>query len=451
MSSPRPDARSLDDRRGPQPVVRQALRRFVAWSLLALVLLTAGTLLVANDISRQTAMREARLRGAGFGQNVAAPLVDSRVRAGNPVDQQLLASVMRSRMRDGSIVHIKIWAEGGRVIWADEEKLIGHRFHLSGDESALFGTQDVVADFSDLGKKENRLERTQGPLLEVYAGAQDADGRPIVFESYWSIGHVHADQAAIERRLVPLAVGSLLVFELAILPLALSLARRVDRAQAERYTLVRHALSASDLERRRLAKDLHDGLLQDLAGLGYALPSVEAQIPRQSHAARAVLTHAVDVVHRDMDALRTLLTDVYPADLTSDGLESAVVDLGSRASAAGLQVDVAIDPELASAVLPATQLTYQVLREGLRNTVRHAEATCVEVSARVVGPDVVARVVDDGRGAPEGYTADGHFGLRVLHDTVRDVGGRLVVEPRVGGGTSLTATFPLRSGEEPHA
>jgi signal transduction histidine kinase len=434
--------RRAESRGRTTSVVQRAVVWFLGWSLLALVGLAIGSLVIANELAKDAALREARLRGTTFGQLVAAPLVNAGVRSGLPENQARLVDVMRNRLSDGSIVHIKIWNKDGSIIWADENRLIGKRFRMAPAVHKLFGTDRVVAEFSDLSSDENVLERGEDPLLEVYVGAHDADGQPIVFESYWPTGHIKNDQRAILRRIAPLVLGGLVLFELAILPLALSLARRVDRSQSERSAMLIHALSSADRERRRIAQDLHDGLLQDLAGLGYALPAVGAQLPPEAQEARRVLADAAAVVERDMTALRTLLTDVYPADLATGGLADAVVALARQAGQAGLVVDTHLDGLSKDTPPHVAQLGYQVIREGLRNVVKHAQATRAEVRAGVESGIVTVTVLDDGRGPTGVASAPGHLGLRLLEDTLGDVGGHLVLERRETGGSALSATFP---------
>lgn len=423
-------------------VVQRAVAWFLGWSLLALVGLAIGTVVIASDLAKDAAVREARLRGMSFGHNVAAPLVDARVRSGRPADAALLGEVMRNRLRDGSIVHIKLWSQDGRMIWADQDTLVGQRFRLAPVVRQLFGTDDVVTEFSDPTSGEDALDRGDGRLLEVYVGAHDADGEPLVFEASWATDHIEGDQQAIRRRLLPLVLGALVLFELAVLPLAVSLARRVDRIQTERSAMLLHALSSADRERRRIAHDLHDGLLQDLAGLGYALPAVSAQLPPEAHLARGALVDAAAVIERDMTALRSLLTDVYPADLTTGGLADAVATLAGIAGQSGLAVDIDLDGLVRDTPSHVAQLSYQVIREGLRNVVKHAHATRAEVRAGIGSGTVTVTVLDDGTGPSRVATAPGHLGLRLLEDTLGDAGGHLVLERRETGGTALIATFP---------
>ena len=429
--------------RSPEPALRYALKRYVVSSLIVLIVVGVGTVLVARALAADIALREASVRGAAFAHSVVAPLVNAQVRAGPNAQTETLANLMHTRIRDGSIVHMKLWSRAGSVIWSDESDLIGRSYALEDEVSALFGTEDVTAAVSDLSKVENVEERSRGELLEVYAGAHDADGVPLVFESYWSTDRMVDDQEAIVRRFAFLGIGTLLLFQIALLPLATALARRVDRARAERSTMLRHALSASDLERRRIARDLHDGLVQDLAGLGYALPSVLDQLPPEAEDARRVLGSVSVQLHRDVTALRGLLVDVYPSSLSGGGLQPAVEELAKRARESGLHVSVVVDTALTDTSPEVAKLVYRVAREALRNVVRHAHATQASVVADVVGDQAVVTVSDDGTGMHGIPTPSGHVGLRLLTDTLADVGGGIRLSSPPGGGTTVCATFPL--------
>src|SRR6185369_15266932 len=147
-------------------------------------------------------------------------------------------------------------------------------------------------------------DRGFGRSLEVYVGTRDTEGRPILVETYFTADRLRADEAALIRRIIPVA-------------LAYSLARRVARYERERQAMIRLAVEASSAERRRVAGELHDGVIQDLAGVGYALTALDAQIaglantepggsPPPIGALRATLRTAQRLVHDDVLALREL-------------------------------------------------------------------------------------------------------------------------------------------------
>ncbi len=420
-----------------------AVKRYLISSLVVLVAVGVAVVLVAHTLAADIALGEARVRGAAFAHTVAAPLVDTNVRQADPAKTRVFANVMRARLQDGSIVHVKLWGADGTVIWSDESGLIGERYPLDADVSALFGTEEVTAAVSDLSKVENIHERSSRQLLEVYAGAHDAAGQPIVFESYWSTDRMRADNRDIVAKLSWLALGALALFQLALLPLVRTLVRRVDSARHERNLMVRHALSASDLERRRIAADLHDGLIQDLTGLGYTLPAVIDAIPPTDEGARRVLISVREGLQRDVMALRGLLTDIYPADLAHGGLTPAIDELAERARESGVSVHVQLDPAVAAASVEAAQLVYRVVREALRNVVRHADASSASVVAELAGPCALVVVSDNGVGLSGAATGPGHIGLRLLRDTLVDLGGTMEILSPDDGGVEVRATVPL--------
>jgi signal transduction histidine kinase len=429
-------------------VVRAAVLRYVTWSVLVVMVLGVGTLVIGHNLARDGAERDARLRGASIAQTIAAPLVDSQVRAGNPAALRRLGLVLRNRMSDGSIRHMKLWSRDGTLIWSDESALVGNRYPLAADVRELFGTRRVTAELSNLDQPENVGERGEGQLLEVYAGVRDADDRPLVFEAYLTTEQMDQEERAIITAFLPLTVGALLLLLGATVPLGLSLARRVQRAQLERSKLMRHAIDASDLERRRIAQDLHDGVIQDLAGLGYALPSVAAALADGAHPdAQEAVSRATSLVQQDVAALRALMTDIYPPDLEGAGFLVALDELARRSMDEGaLEVEVHVSPDLRLS-LDAARLAYRVVREGLRNVVKHAGADRVDVYVHQGGGLVTVRVQDDGRGlagedgAPR-QPLEGHLGLRLLADTVRDFAGALDLGRGPERGTLLEVTYP---------
>ena len=253
---------------------------------------------------------------------LAAPLVDADVRRDPASAGGDLELVMGNRLADGSLRHVKLWDDDGRIIWADDEDLIGQRFELEEDVAVLFGTTEVTAEVSDLSREENVAERDEGELLEVYAGVFDADGAPLVFEAYLPVDRMEDDARTIVVAFVPLVVGALVLFLAVVCPWPCP--EPDGRARPGRAgQMMRHALFASDLERRRIAADLHDGVIQDLAGLGYVLPTVTRQLGPDgtSDGPRCVLEARDRACIRHVAAmLRSLMTDLYPPDLEGDGL-----------------------------------------------------------------------------------------------------------------------------------
>jgi signal transduction histidine kinase len=105
----------------------------------------------------------------------------------------------------------------------------------------------------------------------------------------------------------------MLLLELAQIPVAVSLARKLRRGQQEREQLLRRTIEASECERRRIARDLHDGPVQELAGVSYTLTAASEQVKATRHLVVArTLDEASRQTRGSIRALRTLLVDIYP-------------------------------------------------------------------------------------------------------------------------------------------
>lgn len=214
----------------------------------------------------------------------------------------------------------------------------------------------------------------------------------------------------LQLRVFTEAVGSLLLALATLLVVAASNLRSTLAARAQRAATRRrlsHALTGQERERKRVARDLHDGPLQELAGVRMLLASA-AQSSSQD--LRAAAGEAADLLAAQIDGLRLIIADLRPAALDELGLEEALHGLARRVgSGAGLVVTVHI--ALARPVAdPALQDTlYRVAQEALTNVVKHAQADQVRVSLRdCEHGDLLLEVEDDGRGV----LADGELSDR---------------------------------------
>jgi signal transduction histidine kinase len=253
--------------------------------------------------------------------------------------------------------------------------------------------------------------------------------------------------------LVPFALSAMLVLLLAQLPVALWLVRRVGRAQTERARLLRNALSASDRERRSIARDLHDGVVPELAGVGYALESLASgTTPAAPERTRARLMLTSAMVRSSVAALRTLMIEIYPPDLTAAGLHAVIEDLAQPLREAGVEVVVRSvltaepSPDLSAAL-------YRGARECLRNVARHAQAQHVRVELSDDAEFVRLRITDDGVGLPAALLAAdpgdfpaGHLGVRLLWEATADLGGTIRLSNRLGGGAAVVMELPAAAG-----
>jgi signal transduction histidine kinase len=236
-------------------------------------------------------------------------------------------------------------------------------------------------------------------------------------------------------------MAALLLFSLLTLPVAVSLARHVDRGHRHRAELLRHSVAASDLERRRVARELHDGVVQQLAAVGYTLSVLVEDLPDAT--TRATGRRLTELVLGAATSVREVAGSLAPTDIADGGLAGAIEDLASSTREEGLEVVVDVDPDV-RVDRDIARIAYRVTREGLRNVVKHARASTARVSIRAGDDDRVdVRVSDDGRGRTPGPAdPDRQMGLDLLAATVREVGGDLALEPGPHGGLVLAASLP---------
>ena len=215
-----------------------------------------------------------------------------------------------------------------------------------------------------------------------------------------------------------------------------ALTSRLSRAARDREQLLVRAVDASAAERRRIARDLHDGVVQDLAGTAFALHSLTAA-EGATPAVRTAAREAGRSLRESLRSLRSLLVEIHPPELGADGLAAALEDLTAPAADLGLETSVSVTG--VDGVPDETiALVWRVAQEAVRNATRHAHARRLDV--RVVGSAgaVTLEVVDDGRGFDRTEpTGAAHFGLRGLASLVADAGGRLDVTTAPGEGTTV--------------
>ncbi|MBO0767753.1 MAG: GAF domain-containing sensor histidine kinase, partial [Solirubrobacterales bacterium] len=218
---------------------------------------------------------------------------------------------------------------------------------------------------------------------------------------------------------------------------AVALSRSVE---ADR---LRTTLASSEEERRRWARELHDQTLQGLGAVRVSLSGAlrDADAPN----VLAVVRGAIGELDAEIEALRTIISDLRPSLLDDLGMAAAVDSLLERRRADGLQIHTDLNLPDRSADAPAVSseletTVYRLLQEALTNVVKHAEATNVWVKAHVTEEGVAVEVRDDGVGF-DPKAAQGGYGLTGIRERVTLAGGTVAVESD-GDGTRLSAVIP---------
>lgn len=419
------------------PSVAGAVGRFAVAGAVALAVVGVISFFVLRNVGNSEALRQARdvtrLVGRGIVEpNLSSGLLEGRARALRRFD-----GIVRSRVLEDPIVRVKLWTSSSRLVYSDEHRLIGQHYQLAPDDLASLRSGKVESDVSDLSRPENRFERGRGKLLEVYLPVRGPDGRPLLFEAYQEFDSVESRARDTWLAFAPAFIAALVLLYLVQLPLAASMARRIRRASEERETLLQHAVDASVTERRRIAGDIHDGVVQDLAGLSYSLAAAaEGDGPQAEEALR----DGAERARQSVRELRGLLVEIYPPRLREAGLSAALSDLVAPLAARGIDTRVAIPEDLELA--PETEaLFFRVAQEAIRNSAKHASPNRVEVRVSRNGGGAQLLIEDDGRGfapKPDGRESQsGHLGLELLRDLAEEADATLEIDSTPGAGTRV--------------
>ncbi len=193
-------------------------------------------------------------------------------------------------------------------------------------------------------------------------------------------------------------------------------------------------------ERRRIERDLHDGVQARLVALAIDLGMARQRIEagENPEAAVGLIGEAHEEAKRAVAELRDLARGVHPAILTDRGLDAALSALAARCPIP-VEIEVALPGRLAAAV---EAIAYFVIAEALTNITKHSQAGRAKVSVRPATDMVVVEVTDDGVGGAQ-PTGDG--GLTGLRERLQGVDGHLTVSSPPGGPTVVRAELPCAS------
>lgn len=417
-------------------ILTNPVAQFLLAGAVLLVVVAFATGQLSSAAARDEAVADARATTELLARSVAEPaiprgLVDGQAAAIDRFDRTVLR-----RLRVDDVHRIKIWNAEGRIVYSDRTELIGQTYPLGEDETAVLGGGSTDAEVSDLDRPENRFEVGAGGLLEVYTNVTSPEGEPLLFEVYYSASDVAKRQEDILGAFRPITLGGLVALLVLTTPLLWVLTRRLKQAGEEQARLLLAAVNASDAERRRIARDLHDGVVQDLAGTAFRLAAGARQGPSQAPAP-AELEEMSRSLRGSLRSLRSLLVEIYPPDLKADGLPAALNDLVAPAENTGVASSVTV-ADLTGVCEESIALVWRVAQEAVRNAVRHASASAIDVTVARTDGALVLEVHDDGVGFdPTRTKGRDRLGLRGLADLIDDAGGRFEVWAEPGSGTRV--------------
>jgi signal transduction histidine kinase len=313
-----------------------------------------------------------------------------------------------------------------------------------GERSALLLEQRLHLDGSKMGRvlERGRSERVDSLAADPEVdralmsgiGAETGLYAPLVVEGR-AIGVIAAhDRETADPR-----------FDEDDLRIAESLAQRaaigVDLSERVSRDAIRRVVEAQELERTRLARELHDETGQALTSILLGLRSLERAVA--SDEARSALGSVRELVVSTLHDVRRLAVELRPAALDDFGLGPAIerlVDTHRQDASVAVDLEVQLGDERLPADVETTM--YRIVQEALTNVTKHAAATRISVLVTRTEKAAVLVVEDDGHGF-ETTDATGGLGLTGMRERVALVGGRLKIEAGAGSGTTIAAEIPL--------
>ena len=219
---------------------------------------------------------------------------------------------------------------------------------------------------------------------------------------------------------------------------------RQAAAAIENARLRRHETqAAAAAERSRLARELHDSVSQALFGVTLGIQTAQMVLDKESPA-REPLNYSLNLANGALAEMKALIFELRPETLAAEGLMQALRKQ-TDALCKRHQIDTRIDSSIGepAITLDAKEALYRIALESVQNTIRHAQATHVDISLAQAGNDVVLEVIDNGRGFDAKATYAGHLGLVSMRERAEQLGGSFDITSEIGKGTRIRVSVPM--------
>lgn len=446
-------------------------RRYLLVSLVFVVIgggvvaFALGQLIESSAINRTTSVT------ALYADSFLAPELQS-LATSTELSQSEIAS-LQHLLSDSplaqKVVSFRVWSTDGRILYSPVPELIGRQFDMSGDRrEAAQGA--VIGDISDLGDPENAYERQRwNRLIEIYLPVRAIGSSRIiaVAEFYQLPDELEAEVS--KDRLITwgLVAGATFLAYLALVRVVRQGSETILRQEgelrrqvSELSTLldrnarlsdrIRHAAARTtaltELERRRIGSDLHDGPSQTLAFAMLRLDAVEGRLEAAGQAGGADLGAVRGALQEALADMRTIAAGLRAPELEraepAEIVRRAVADHERRTDN---QVTVDVTGLPSYAPLATKIALYRILSEALSNAARHGGGVAVAVRAAETDDGFLEiEVRDAGPGFDPGQRPGaGHLGLAGMRERAELLGGRFELESRPGAGTKVRAILPL--------
>jgi len=213
-------------------------------------------------------------------------------------------------------------------------------------------------------------------------------------------------------------------------------------AEAALRALTRRLVEAEETERRRIARELHDRVGQNLSALNINLDILLGKL--QDQPARRRLEDSLKLVDATLQSIENVMAELRPALLDEYGLAAALAWYGEEyAQRTGIRVGVQAGDAGTGLRPEAAVALFRIAQEALNNAAKHSSAKRITVGLEEKGGELVLSVSDDGKGFDPAAAPRGRWGMTTMRERAEAAGGRLSVDSSLGQGTTVRAAVPL--------
>lgn len=416
----------------------------------AFVLCGASLALAQRQAALQETVRDAEVITTLLATRVVQPALPPTSLAGLNLNERF-DRVARDQGLSAPITQLSLIDETGAVLYDTEGGPTGERVSLSANQQNALRNATATASRDNGSDPTHLTGARNGQFLDVSAGLQAPSGQRLLLQTRQPYQVVWLTSRAVWSTLLPSVILAMTLLYLAKIGFAFRLTRSLYGVQEEREQLLVTALAAADRERTLIASDLHDGVVQGLAGASYTLTEAA---DRTRSAGQPEIADTLAATARSLRQwvreLRSLIVTVTPPALHTEGLRATLTDLVATLEARG--IDVELDVQVSDALTETGEsLVYRVAQEAIRNVVRHAQATQVRLVVADEGGWLQLRLNDNGQGFDPALSVRkrSSVGLSLLAALVHQRGGKLQVESAAGRGTMVTLRLPMPVVDDP--
>ena len=218
-------------------------------------------------------------------------------------------------------------------------------------------------------------------------------------------------------------------------------ASKIARDISERRKLELAVATATEQERARIARELHDGLGQQLGGLRFLMDGLRRDLESENSPRAETAGQLAKEIATALTQARTLSHELYAVPPSPDGLQQALENLAERASDRGVGCVFAGEAHVLMTNQAVASHLYRIAQEAVHNALKHSQATRIELELARQPAGVELRIKDNGIGLPASITSRG-LGLHTMQQRARLVGGQLAVKSRPEGGVTVVCLVP---------